>query len=85
MALVKVVEEIKAHSSKWIKTKGDAYQNVYWQNGYGAFSVNPFEVDSVVAYIKNQKEHHRKKTFEEEYKAFLDKYCMAYNERYVWD
>ncbi|WP_121353932.1 IS200/IS605 family transposase [Flavisolibacter nicotianae] len=85
MALVKVVEEIKAHSSKWIKTKGDAYQNVYWQNGYGAFSVNPFEVDIVVAYIKNQKEHHRKKTFEEEYKAFLDKYCMAYDERYVWD
>jgi hypothetical protein len=82
---VKIVEEVKAHSSKWIKTKGDAYQNFYWQNGYGAFSVNPSEVGIVIAYIKNQKEHHRKKTFEEEYRAFLGKYCVVYDERYLWD
>jgi putative transposase len=85
MALAKIVEEMKAHSSKWIKTKGEGYHNFYWQNGYGAFSVNPAEVDVVVNYIKNQKEHHQKKTFEVEYRSFLKKYNVAYDERYVWD
>lgn len=63
IALVKLVEEIKSHSSKWIKTKGNDYSNFYWQDGYGAFSINPSEVDTVVAYISNQKEHHRHKPF----------------------
>lgn len=85
MALVTIVEEIKAHSSKWIKTKGPSYQNFYWQSGYGAFSVNPSEADVVVDYIKQQKEHHRTKTFEEEYRGFLKKYRVAYDEQYVWD
>lgn len=84
-ALMDVVEEIKSHASKWIKTKGREYGNVYWQNGYGAFSVNPSEVDTVVAYIENQRDHHKKKTFEDEYRAFLKKYNVAYDERYVWD
>lgn len=85
IALIKIVEEIKAYSSKWMKTKGDAYKNFYWQSGYGAFSVNPAEVDVVITYIKSQKEHHRKRTFEEEYRAFLKKYGVDYDERYVWD
>ncbi len=53
--------------------------------GYGAFSVNPSEVDVVIGYIANQKEHHRKKTFQDEYRAFLKKYKVDYDERYVWD
>jgi REP element-mobilizing transposase RayT len=65
-ALMKLVEELKSHSSKWIKTKGETYRNFYWQGGYGAFSVNPAEMDVVVRYIENQKEHHRKKSFQEE-------------------
>jgi putative transposase len=85
MTLAKIVEEIKSHSSKWIKTKGEGYHNFYWQNGYGAFSVNPAEVDIVIKYIKNQKEHHQKKNFENEYRSFLKKYNVAYDERYVWD
>ena len=85
VALMKLVEEVKSHSSKWIKTKGEAYQNFYWQDGYGAFSVNPSEVNTVIAYIGNQQEHHRKKTFQEEYRAFLLKYNIDYDERYVWD
>ena len=85
IALMKLVEELKSHASKWIKTKGDAYHNFYWQDGYGAFSVNPSEVDTVIAYIANQHEHHRKKTFQEEYRAFLKKYKTAYDEKYVWD
>ena len=83
--LMKLLEEIKAHSSKWIKTKDDTLKKFYWQNGYGAFSVNPYEVDKVIAYIENQKEHHRKKTFQEEYRAFLKKYNFEFDEKYVWD
>ena len=85
IALMKLVEELKSHASKWIKTKGAAYHNFYWQDGYGAFSVNPSEVDTVITYIANQHEHHRKKTFQEEYRAFLKKYKTAYDEKYVWD
>jgi REP element-mobilizing transposase RayT len=84
IALMKLVEELKSHSSKWIKTKGKDYQNFYWQDGYGAFSVNPSEVDVVIKYIANQKEHHRKKIFEDEYRAFLEKYAVEFDERYVW-
>lgn len=68
-----------------MKTKGEEYHNFYWQNGYGAFSVNPAEVDVVINYIKNQKAHHLKKSFEDEYTAFLKKYSVGYDERYVWD
>jgi len=85
IALMKLLEELKSHSSKWIKTKGEAYANFYWQDGYGAFSVNPSEVHIVVNYIANQKEHHNKKTFQDEYKVFLKKHEVEYDERYVWD
>jgi len=85
IALVKLLEELKSNSSKWIKTKGDDYTNFYWQDGYGAFSVNPSEVGIVINYIVNQKEHHSKKTFQDEYKAFLKKYEVEFDERYVWD
>lgn len=82
---MKLIEELKSHSSKWIKTKSDDYSSFYWQDGYGAFSVNPSDVDMVIAYIENQKEHHQKKTFQDEYRFFLDKYKVDYDERYVWD
>jgi putative transposase len=85
IALMKVMEDLKSHSSKWIKSKGKGYENFYWQDGYGAFSVNPSEVDIVIRYITNQHEHHRKITFQEEYRAFLKKYNVDYDERYVWD
>jgi REP element-mobilizing transposase RayT len=85
IALMKLLEEIKSHSSKWIKTKGDQYKNFYWQRGYGSFSVNPAEIDVVIRYIENQAEHHKKKTFQEEYVAFLKKYNAEYDERYLWD
>ncbi len=85
IALMNLLEEVKSHSSKWMKTKGTDFKNFYWQNGYGAFSVNPSEIDKVIAYIENQKEHHRKKSFQEEYRAFLKKYKVEYDERYVWD
>jgi putative transposase len=85
IALMKLLEEVKSHSSKWMKTKDESLNNFYWQDGYGAFSVNPSEVDTVVAYIANQHQHHRKINFQDEYRAFLKKYKVEYDERYVWD
>ena len=92
IAQMKLLEEIKKQSSKWIKTKGKTYSNFYWQDaclpvrqGYGVFSVNPSEIDVVIAYIDNQQEHHKKITFKDEFRAFLIKYKVNYDERYVWD
>ena len=85
ITLIKLVEEVKSHSSRWIKTKDETLKNFYWQDGYGAFSVNPAEVDRVIKYISTQKEHHNKRTFQEEYRTFLKKYHVEFNEQYVWD
>lgn len=85
IALVKLVEELKSHSSKWIKTKGKDYETFYWQDGYGAFSVNPSEVDIVISYIANQHKHHSTKNFQVEYRAFLKKYNVEYDEKYLWE
>lgn len=81
---MKLLEEIKKSSSKWIKTQGRGYENFYWQDGYGSFSVNPSDLEVVKRYIANQHEHHRKQTFEEEYRAFLEKHKIEYDERYIW-
>jgi len=85
IALMDLLEEVKKRSSKWIKTKGEAYLNFYWQRGYGAFSVNPRGVPVVARYIDNQAIHHRKKDFKDEFRAYLHKYQIEYDERYVWD
>ena len=82
---MKLLEELKKQSSKWMKTKGKTYSNFYWQDGYGIFSVNPSEIDVVIKYISNQEEHHKKVTFQNEFRAFLKKYGVDYDERYVWD
>lgn len=83
--LMKLLEEVKSHSSKWIKTKGQAYQNFYWQDGYGAFSVQPSEIERVIKYIANQRAHHDKKTFQNEFRNILETNNAEYDERYVWD
>ncbi len=85
IALMKLMEELKGHSSKWIKTKGVGYENFFWQDGYGAFSVKGSEVDRVIEYIANQHQHHSKKKFQDEYRAILKKFKVEYDERYVWD
>ena len=85
IALIKLLEEVKSHSSKWIKTKGEGYENFYWQGGYGAFSVSPFNEEMVKNYIANQHRHHSKQTFQDEYRGFLKDYDVEYDERYVWD
>ena len=85
ISISKFLEEIKKPSSKWIKTKGIAYQNFKWQNGYGAFSVGMSQLLGVKRYITEQAKHHRYKTFKEEYIEFLKKYKVDYDERYLWD
>lgn len=85
IAQMTLLENVKKSSSKWVKTQGDEYSDFYWQDGYGIFSVNPTEINIVEDYIKNQKEHHKKKNFQDEFRAFLKKYNVDYDERYVWD
>ena len=85
IALMTLLEKLKSNSSKWMKEKDKSLKHFYWQNGYGAFSVKPNEVDRVIKYIANQHEHHRKKNFQDEYRAFLKIYNVEYDERYIWD
>jgi putative transposase len=85
IALMKLVEELKSHSSKWIKTKGKQYQNFYWQNGYGGFSIHYSRIEVVKNYIFTQEEHHRKLSFQDEYRTLLKKSDINFDERYVWD
>ena len=85
IAVMKLVEEIKTSTSKWIKTKGDLFRGFQWQGGYGAFSIGQSLVVPTRRYISNQKEHHRKKSFQEEFRGFLDRYEIKYDERYIWD
>jgi putative transposase len=88
ITLSKAIEEIKKSSSKWIKTKSDIspmLSKFSWQSGYGAFSVSESNLDQVRTYIKNQQEHHRTKTFQEELRIILTKHNIPYDERYLWD
>jgi putative transposase len=85
VALMTLVEKVKSHSSKWMKTKDPSLKNFFWQDGYGAFSVNPSEVEKVITYIENQHTHHSTQTFQSEYLAFLKKYKIEFDERYLWD
>ena len=77
--------EVKRGSSKWIKTQGPAFRHFHWQSGYGSFSVSQSAVGRVKTYIAQQAEHHQKTTFQEEFRGFLRRYEIKYDERYVWD
>ena len=81
----KVVEILKKDSSKFVKTLDSSLVEFHWQNGYGLFSVSPSHFDAVKRYILDQKEHHKKETFKEEYLRILKKYGAPYDERYLWD
>lgn len=80
-----MVERVKKASSKWIKRLDSKYRHFYWQRGYGAFSVSPSQLDAVVEYVRTQEEHHRTRSFQDEYREFLRKYRVEFDERYVWD
>lgn len=84
-SLARVVMEVKRATSKWIKTQGKEFTKFHWQSGYGAFSVGQSGVDEVKTYIADQEKHHRVKSFEEEFRSFLKRYQVEFDERYVWD
>jgi putative transposase len=82
-ALSEVIEQLKVSSSKWLKTQ--RIEKFSWQRGYGAFSISQSQVADVVAYIERQEEHHQTMTFQEEYRLFLRRYRITFDEQYVWD
>ena len=80
-----LVREIKTSSSKWLKMQDAKFNDFAWQQGYGVFSVGMRQKDILLRYIDNQEQHHRARTFQDEYRVFLAKYNIEYDERYVWD
>lgn len=85
LTVANLLEELKSRSSKWVKTLAGSYNDFHWQHGYGAFSIGHSQENVLRAYIAAQKEHHRKRTFQDEFRELLDKYEVDYDERYVWD
>jgi len=79
-----LMQDIKGSSSKWINEKKFLNRKFEWQEGYGAFSYSKSHVNSVINYIKNQEEHHKKESFREEYLTFLKKFEIEYDERYIF-
>jgi putative transposase len=77
--------KLKTVSSKWIKAKFPRLDDFSWQSGYGAFSLGPSQLSALLHYIDTQEEHHKRKTFQEEYREILGKYGIPCDERYVWD
>jgi REP element-mobilizing transposase RayT len=85
VSIAKAIQLIKGRSSKWVHETFPQHQYFSWQEGYGAFSIGISQVDRTVAYIRSQAEHHRKKTFQEEFREILKKHGVEYDERYIWD
>lgn len=84
-SVVDAVRDIKANSSGWIHKTFPQYQSFAWQTGYGAFTVSYSSVEAVKNYIANQAEHHRKRTFQEEFVEFLQRHGIEYDDRYLWE
>ena len=85
MTASKLIEELKKGSSKWIKTKNAQYFDFSWQNGYAALSIGYSNVKALRGYIQNQKEHHKKTSFQDEMRLFLNKYNITFDEKYIWE
>ncbi len=84
-ALADVVMEVKRGTSRWLKTQAPRFKGFGWQTGHGAFSVSQSSLAEVKAYVEDQAEHHRVKTFQEEFRAFLKRHGLQFDERYLWD
>jgi REP element-mobilizing transposase RayT len=79
-----IAQYLKGDSSKWIHEEFPKLRGFEWQDGYGAFTVSKSQIAEVIKYIQNQRKHHRKKTFQEEYLELLQKHGIDYDERYLW-
>ncbi len=85
LAPSKIAQLVKGGSSAWVHDTFPDMKAFAWQDGYGGFTVSRSNVESVASYIRGQREHHRSKTFQEEYLALLQKHGVSYDERYLWD
>ncbi len=85
LCVSELVRELKRESSKWLKDQSPDLATFYWQSGYGAFSISPGHVEMLKTYIANQEEHHKKETFQDEFRRLLKLYGIEFDERYVWD
>lgn len=84
IAIAKALQLVKGGSSKWVHDELPTHRDFAWQEGYGAFSIGVSQVDDTLRYIANQAEHHRVKSYEEEFIAFLERHGIDYDPRYVW-
>jgi len=84
-AVAKLIQEVKAISSKFLNDNHYYRPKFRWQSGYGAFSYSPSQISRVVKYIANQQEHHRKKTFKDEYFEFLEKFNIKFENEYLFE
>ena len=84
LAIAKAIQLLKGNSSKWVHESFPERRDFSWQEGYGAFTVGISQKDATVAYIQNQKEHHRVKSFQEEFLAILERHGIEYDPRFVW-
>ncbi len=80
-----VLRRVKEGSSKWLRSHAGALSDFHWQNGYGTFSIGQTQVEALRTYIRNQQEHHRTRTFQDEFRAWMEKYEVEFDEAYVWD
>ncbi len=85
ISVAEAMRLVKANSSKWIHETFPDQARFAWQAGYGAFAVSYSNLEAVKKYIANQKEHHKKMTFQEEFMEFLKRHKIEFEERYVWD
>ena len=85
IGIAELIRELKRNSSKWIKSERPRLAGFHWQKGYGAFSISPSHVDALARYIANQDEHHRRETFQEEFRRLCRKYGLEIDEKYVWE
>ncbi len=80
-----LLQDIKGGSSKWINDSNFIKAHFSWQEGYGAFSYSKSHVTNVIQYVKNQEEHHKHKSFIEEYHEFLEKFEIDFDEKYIFE
>lgn len=83
--IANLVGKLKSASTRWLKLQAPALADFAWQRGYAAFSLGSSEAARLIHYIDNQETHHETRTFKDEYRTFLTKYDVAFDERYVWD
>jgi REP element-mobilizing transposase RayT len=85
ITIASLIETVKTAPSKWMKAQGPEYEDFFWQSGYGVFSVSQSKVEQARDYIANQDEHHRHRSFQEEFRELCGKHGIELDEHYVWD